>query len=246
MDDATRPVTVTLPRAAWILLIAFGLVQVAMLVVQASLQEDQRRTVRTQRAIAERQAQLAFPLLEELRPLATGARDGLPRASRLVDSATKATREAVPLIEQVKDAQLDRNLPAAGALAATLLDADVGSATRATRVLAENLVAADVPRMTREVSDVVFELQTQRRLRRLLVRSVAVLGEVRERDLIEKAATAAEVTPDLAKATAELLRIQRETLPILKETLAVAREAEKHAESLDTKTGGPAATPPAR
>lgn len=246
MDDAPQPIRVTLPRAAWALIIAFGVVQVGMLVLQASLQEDQRRTVRTQRAIAERQAQLAFPLLEELRPLATGARDGLPKAGRLVDSATRATREAVPLIEQVKDAQLDRNLPAAGALAATLLDADVGGATRATRVLAENLLAADVPRMTREFGDIAFELQTQRRLRRLLVRSVSVLGDVRERRLVEKAATAAELTPGLARATTELLRIQRETLPILKETLAVAREAEKHAESLDNKTGGPAATPSTR
>jgi hypothetical protein len=36
--------------------------------------------------------------------------------------------------------------------------------------------------------------------------------------------------------------VQEETLALLRETLAVAKETDRHAESLNAKTGGPAPT----
>jgi hypothetical protein len=57
--------------------------------------------------------------------------------------------------------------------------------------------------------------------------------ETRGRDLLRRAATAADAGP-------ELLRLQRQTLGILQQSLAIQRRPEQHAASLDRKTGGTA------
>jgi hypothetical protein len=77
------------------------------------------------------------------------------------------------------------------------------------------------------------------------VRSNAVLGEVRARHLVEKTARAAELAPEQYEVLVRSMRIQQQTLALQqeavaigREALAVAKEAEKHAESVDRKTGG--------
>jgi hypothetical protein len=77
------------------------------------------------------------------------------------------------------------------------------------------------------------------------VRSKPVLGEARARHLVQKTAKAAELAPEQYEVLVRSMRIQQETLALQKEAvaigreaLAVAKEAEKHAESVDRKTGG--------
>jgi hypothetical protein len=132
-------VRVSFPRAVWVAIGLLFTVQLGMLAFQAMLMEDQRRTVRTQRGIAERQAELAFPLLEDLAPLAGDTRAGLPHARRLVDRATRAAEGAAPLLDDLRAAELGRTLPAVGALAESLLGADVARAVRTAPVVADDV-----------------------------------------------------------------------------------------------------------
>jgi len=135
----------------------------------------------------------------------------------------------------------------AGTLAGTLLDADadVGAATRATRTLARSLTDAGLPRTARAGRAVSDELLRQDRLRRVLVRANAVLGEARARDLVAKGATAASLVPAIADLQQRTLSVQERTLTVVARNLEVAEETARDArraadaaERLDRKTGG--------
>lgn len=145
----------------------------------------------------------------------------------------------VTLVVLIADQRtLTEQLQAAGALARTLLDADVERVTRA-------LGDADLPR-------VADELLTQDRLRRLLVRGTATLGATQALHTVPKVTRAAEAVPRIEAILTESLRVQRETLEQTRQTRALVvelraigvetrdltRTAARSAESLDRKLGG--------
>lgn len=197
-------VRVSLPRHVYVVLGVFGVLMLGSLATQVLLIEDQRTTTDEQLAINARQSARAIPLIDETKPLIERVRDALPAAGRLGREVEELTKDASPLVDDLRAARADENIRAAGTLAAVLLDADVGNATRAGGRLAEELLSADIPRL-----------------------ATMLLTEV----------------PRTRKTTEELLRrsvaVQEESLAVIRETLAVARETERHAESVDNKTGGP-------
>lgn len=240
---------VSLPTHVYVLAGVFGTLMIGLLTLQLIMINDQRTTTDEQLAIQARQSARAIPLLDSTRPLVEEVRGALPEAQRLAERAQELTRRAGPLIDDLGDAQIDENLRAAGALAASLLDADVGDATRAGRTLAVEVLRADLPRMAEYVNAAASELLYKHRLRRLLVRGTTVLGQMRDLDFVEEATRAAKLAPDQfavlrrsMRIQEETLAIQRESLATIRDTLAVARETERHAESLDNKTGGSAAS----
>jgi hypothetical protein len=254
--DSTTPVRVSFPRRVWAAFVLFALLQFAVLGTQILLQEDQRSTTDAQLRTAVRQANAALPLIEDAQPLVEDLARAKPQVVDLGRDVKVLAEELTPLTKELRDARADEQLEAAGALARTLLRADVGTTTRAVRALAANLLRADLPRVAAQLPDLVSDVDTltdeftrQRRLRRLLVRANGLFGEARERNLVAKATRAAEVTstgfPRTLRLQEELLATQKEALAVIKETLAVAKEAERHAESLDRKTGGSAFPSPA-
>ena len=245
-DLPKHPTTrVTLSRRALVAVAAFGVTQIAIFVLQLTLQEDQRTTGDRALAVAVRQLQEATPAIRDGRRLTDETLEDLPEARRLTRRSLELTQTATPLVQELSDARLGEQSRAAGALARTLLDNDVAGATRAGRDLAVRLLDADVPGLAGDVRAVSGELLRQRRLRRLLVRSNAVLGEARARHLVEKAALAADLAPEQLRVLQRSMQVQEQTLALQqeavaigREALAVAKEAERHAESVDRKTGG--------
>jgi hypothetical protein len=150
-------------------------------------------------------------------------RAALPATKRLGGSALELTQEATPLVKELRNARVDENVRAAGKLAATLLAADVGDATRAGRALASELLRAELPRLSNEL----LRAELPRLTNELLRADVPRIGRLLRRSVTIQA---------------ESLRVQKEALGVIRETLAVAREAERHAESLDNKTGGSGTT----
>jgi hypothetical protein len=65
-----------------------------------------------------------------------------------------------------------------------------------------------------------------------------MLNEVRAEQLVSKAARAADVAPRMLEIQRRILVVQTRALARLDRMLAVARETERHAESIDRKTGG--------
>lgn len=234
-EGASEPdlVRVSLPRSTWAAVVAVLAVPVLALILQLMVVEDQRRTIRDQRALTDRllseaaaAREDATPLLRKTPPLVDGLAEALPAAratGRRLDALGKA---ATPLAQKLASPEVADVLSEAARLAADLRDADVGSAIRVGGVVSAQLLDQD-------------------RLQRLLVRTVAVLGEVRARDLVPKAARAAELTPELVRiqrSTIGILRsslaVQRDTLDVARQPLEVARDTNGHAESLDRKFGG--------
>jgi hypothetical protein len=225
-----HPTRVSLPRHVYVLAALFAVLMLGLLAFQLVMINDQRTTTDEQLAIQARQSARAIPVLDRTRPLIDQVNDALPETQRLGRDLQALTREARPLVEELDDAQVDENLRAAGALAATLIDADVGDATRAGRALAAELLRADLPLTTQYVNALASEFLHKHRLRRLLVRSLRL------------APTLQRVVPQQAALLEESLAVQRELLEVGRRTLEVAREAERHAESLDNKTGGSGTT----
>jgi hypothetical protein len=213
-DDQT--VRVSLPRHVYVVLGVFGVLMLGSLATQVILIEDQRTTTDEQLAINARQSARAIPLIDETKPLIERVRDALPAAGRLGREVEQLTKDASPLVNDLRAARADENIRAAGTLAAVLLDADVGNATRAGERLAEELLSADIPRLA---------------------------GELQSADIPRLASMLLTEVPRTRKTTEDLLRrslaVQEEALAVIKETLAIARETERHAESVDNKTGGP-------
>jgi hypothetical protein len=141
-------------------------------------------------------------------------------------------------VRDLRDAQAGEVARRVGTLAAVLLEADVGITARAARQAAEALVRADPVRTFRDVSAVTTELQRNRRLRRVLVRTLRISGEAIEQDLVRKLARASTSTTELEGIARRLLTTQEEALVAIRQTLEIARETERHAESIDRKTGG--------
>ncbi|MEA2677771.1 MAG: hypothetical protein QOJ81_1912 [Chloroflexota bacterium] len=218
------PVRVSFPRGVWAALAVVGLLQVGGILTQLVVVEDQRRTVRDQREIAERQRSDAEPLVDQAKPLVRAALEGLPETRRLGRELSHLTREATPVAAELKRAPL-------------------ASAIRGGSDLAFALLSADLPRTLRSAGWVSGELLHRQRLRRLLRRSLTMLAEVRGERLVSKAARAAEMAPRMLAIQTRLLRIQTRTLDRIETMLAVARETERHAESIDRKTGGELPTP---
>src|SRR3712207_382711 len=113
---------VSLPTHVYVLAGVFGALMLGLLGVQLLMIDDQRTTTDQQLAIQARQSARAIPLIDE-------TREALPELQRLGERAQELAREAGPLaeelqpaIEDLADADIDRNLRAAGTLAATLLD----------------------------------------------------------------------------------------------------------------------------
>src|ERR1700710_1415094 len=91
-------VQITLPRWAGLATAAFALGMIGLLATQIVLLEDQRRTVRTQRAIAQRQIRQAPPVLKAVRPLVRDARDAQPFLRQAGGRLDRLTRNATPLV----------------------------------------------------------------------------------------------------------------------------------------------------
>jgi hypothetical protein len=245
-----EPTRISFSRGAWAGLAAFALLLLATLGTQLALLEDQRSTTDRQLAATARQADVAVPLLRKTEPLVDQTLRDLPQTRQMTRQAITLTRDATPLVRELNNARAPEQLQAAGALARTLLQADAGAAMHAIR-------RADLPRLAATLTRLADELQHRDRLRRLLVRTNGVLGEVRSRHLIAKSSTAAERVPEIERVLRESLAVQRETLELTRqlteigrqtrdtalETRDHAREAARAAESLDRKTGPSLAAP---
>jgi hypothetical protein len=212
--------------------------------VQLALIEDQRSSVDRQLRTAVRQANASLPLIEDAQPLVEELRTGAPAVRRLGRDASGLIAETRPLVRELDRARAGEQLEAAGALARALLDAGAPEAARDVRQLTDAVVRADLPRLVDGVEALTGELLRQDRLRRLLVRGNDVLGQTRALHTVPKLTEAAELAPDQFRVLSESLAVQRQTLSITRELLAVARETERHAESLDAKTGGSPLVPP--
>jgi hypothetical protein len=202
------PTRVSLPRHVYVVLGVFGLLMLGTLVGQLMLIEDQRTTTDEQLAINARQSARAIPLIDDTKPLIERIRGALPEAGRLGLKVERLTEDAGPLVDDLRAARADENIRAAGTLAAVLLEADVGAATRDGRELAAEIQRADLPRLA---AMLLTEFPRTRR-----------------------------TTEDLLRRS---LAVQEESLAVIRETLAVAKETERHAESLDNKTGAPVVPP---
>ena len=187
-----------------------------LLVSQVVLLEDQRRTVRSQLAIAERQSRQALPLLEAVRPLVSDVRAAQPLLRQAGRRLDRLTSSATPLVNDLRAAR-------------------AGDAARATITLADDLLDADVGRATASVG----------RIAAVTAELGPALRELRDRDLLRRATVAADTVPRLDGTLRESLRIQRDTLAILQQSLVIQRRTEQHAASLDRKTGGTTPTAPA-
>lgn len=226
----THPTSITFSRGTWIGLAAFGLAMLSALGGQLLLIEDQRSTNDRQLKTIVRQSSRSIPLLDKTRPLVDQTTQALPAVRRLGRDTQGLLGDLRPLTRDLRDARAPEQLQAAGALARTLLEADIGEMARAVQ-------RADLPDLATDLRAVSSELLRQQRLRRLLVRSNAVLGEVRARHLIEKSAVAAESVPRMETILRESMQIQRETLEIAQQTQRAAERAARSAESIDRKTG---------
>ena len=247
----SNPPHVSVTRNVAIVASVFGFLMIGLLAAQVVMLRDQQTTVDAQLRTAVRQANANLPLVEDAQPLVERLAGAEPQVKALGRKATTLADVLTPLARDLRDARADEVVRAVGALSRTLLGADVGTTTRSVRALSAALVAADLPRLVERVDAIGTELMTQDRLRRLLVRSTSVLGEVRQRDLVAKGAAAAEavpteIVPVLKRTLAlqqELLQTQKLSLDAINETLVLVRKTERHADSLDRKTGGSA--PPA-
>ena len=208
------PVRITLPRGPAIAAAAFGLAMIGLLATQIVLLEDQRQTVNTQRAIAQRQIREALPVLEGVQPLVRDARAAQPWLRRAGGRLDRLTRDATPLVAELRAARL-------------------GDATQAVVALADDLLSADVGRATRSVT----------RIAAVTDELSSALRETRDRDLLRRAAVASDAVPEIARMTRDALRLQRRSYAILRQSLAIQRSTEQHAASLDRKTGGTAPAP---
>jgi hypothetical protein len=207
-------VQITLPRWAGIAIAAFALGMIGLLATQIVLLEDQRRTVRTQRAIAQRQIRQALPVLKAVRPLVRDARAARPFLRQAGGRLDRLTRNATPLVTDLRVARAGDAVRAAITVANDLLDADVGRATAS---------VARIAAATDQLSP--------------------ALRELRDRGLLGRAAVVADTVPKLDGTLRESLRVQRQTLAILQQSLAIQRRTEQHAASLDRKTGGKSPPP---
>src|SRR4051794_30784277 len=179
---------------------------IGLLAAQIVLLRDQQTTTDAQLRTAVRQANANLPLVEDAQPLVKRLANARPAVQQLGRKATTLADVLTPLAKDLRDARVDEVAREVGALSRTLLTADIGSVTN--------------------------ELLTQDRLRRLLVRSTSVLGEVRTRDLVAKSAAAAEAVPEeivpvLKRTLAlqqELLMTQKQALAAIDQTLVIARE----------------------
>jgi hypothetical protein len=213
------PARVSFPRGVWVVLAVVGLLQVGGILTQLVVVEDQRRIVDDQREIAERQRRDSEPLVDQAKPLVRAALEGLPETRRLARRLGRLARETTPVAEELGSAPL-------------------ASAIRGGTELVFRMLAADAPGALRAARAVSGELLHRQRLRRLLRESLAMLAEVRHERLVAKAGRAAQLAPQMLEVQRRILRIQTHALDRLDEALAVARETERHAESIDRKTGG--------
>lgn len=218
----TDPARMSFTRPAWAALAVLGLLLLGLLATQIALLEDQRTTVDRQLAVAVRQLETVEPVADDARPYLRESRAALPAGRRLV-------REATPLVQELRNARASEQLQAAGALARTLLEADIGTTTR-------QIDRADLPRLSARLTDTLDDLGRSR--------------------AIAKGAEAAETVPRIEAVLRRSLAVQRQTLVEAYETrqLVVAlrdlgietrdltRDAAEAAKSLDRKTGPSLAT----
>ena len=208
------PQRISFTRGAWIAFGAFALLQVGLLGVQVTMLEDQRSTVDRQLETAVRQSERAIPLMETVKPLAEEARGAGPALRRLNGETLELTDALTPLAKDLRNARADEQLRAAGALARTLL-------------------GAELPEMAAQVRSFLERMGEERVVEKSARAAEAVPGDVVP--LLRRSVSVQEQT---LAAQREGLAVQREALALIRETLTVARETERHAESIDRKTGG--------
>jgi hypothetical protein len=211
MPDA--PARVSFPRAVWAMLAVVGLLQVGGILTQLVVVEDQREIVRDQLDIAERQRRDSKPLVDQAKPL--------------VDEAKPLVHAALEDLPQTRrlGRQLRRLVRETTPLVEDLNRTPVASGIRAGTQLTIDLLRADLPGAVRSAS--------------------ALMGELRDVQLVSRSVRAADAVPRMLHVQRRTLRIQLRTLRIQTRALArietllgVARETERHAESIDRKTGG--------
>ena len=156
----------------------------------------------------------AFALLETVKPLAEDARRATPALHRLNRETLELTGALTPLAQDLRNARADEQLRAAGALARTLL-------------------GAELPEMAAQVRTFLDRTSDER-----LVEKSARAAEAVPGDVVPLLRRSVGVQQQTLTAQREGLAVQRETLALIRETLGIARETERHAESIDRKTGG--------
>lgn len=169
-----------------------------------------------ERAKPGRQLQLVGALASDLE--SHGAGTQLQKAGALSDN----------LLGVDAGGQIQRS----GDQATTFLGAGVGGAVRDVQALTRAIDATDLPRTARSLTATADELNRGTRLRRMLVRLTAVLGQAQRVHLVPSVDAAADAV------TARLVPLVERGVAMLASTLDVARDTNGHAANLDRKPGG--------
>lgn len=244
------PRRVSYTRAGWAALAVVAVLLVGLIATLVGLIEDQRRTSRTQRAVAERQLHLLAPLIKTAQPALDAADAQLPRTAATLRRVDRLTRELTPLAQALRTQEAPTAIRDAGNLSRGLLSADAPAAIQDAGRLSRGLLSADAPRLLQrlgatatEVSDTLAVLSGDSRLRRTLVGTLRLLRETRTHDLVSRLAAAAVLAPRVDAKLGRSLAVQTQTLQILKTSLGVQLELMRRVQNLDRKFGGSAPAP---
>jgi hypothetical protein len=176
--DEPQLVRVSLPRKVWVALALLALVPMVTLALQLRAIEAQREIVEDQRAIAQRQIAESLPLIRDGRLLADEAVGSLPQIAAIGRRSDRLTREATPLVEELRAARLEEVVRAVGALSRGLLEADAQGATRQLgaalpdlAALVREVRARDLVRRSAVAADAVLDV------RRIAAETLAVQRE---------------------------------------------------------------------
>lgn len=200
------------------------------------------RAATADRADAQRLTARSLALTRQVTPLARDLRSAAPaRQLRLVGAlatdltqsgAGRQLQKAGALSDELVGNDAGTQIRRSGDLARTLLDAGVGGLVGDVRRTTSLLTGANLPTTAASLSKVTDELGRGTRLRRLLVRLTAVLGQAQTLAFVPKATAAAD------SVTGRLVPLVERGIAMLSETLVVAQDTNRHAANLDRKLGG--------
>lgn len=188
-------------------------------------------------------AEAAVPVLRDAAPVLAQARKALPQTRRTAASTQALLADAVPLVTDLRTADLPGLTGSAGALVTDLRSADLpgltdaaGAVVRDLRPAAGALRAADLPQLLDDLGGLASTGETA------LPRVTALLGEVRARALLRRASKAISKVGSILELQKAALRTNRETLQhtveiedMFRESLQIQRDVTDVARQINKK-----------
>ncbi|HEX2128800.1 MAG TPA: hypothetical protein VHF58_06240 [Solirubrobacterales bacterium] len=219
--------------SAWLKVAVVGgalllIVMIAELAVTLGVLQDSREHIESQDAKVEALLEASAPLAREARPLVDEAAPVIERAKPVLGDAASfldpladsgdelaLTLDRFPLLEQGLRRAAGEALPLLEAVDPSAL---VGGATLAAQLLGQ--------------------LAEDDRLVTALDRASALLAEVRERGLVDRAVQADRTLREVLTVQKETLEVQRQALEVQRRSLEIQRRSLDHIRSLDAKLLG--------